>query len=283
MIVIDPVERHLFLEGILLRYGYDFRQYAEASLNRRLASLMTRFQVNSLLELLQFAMNSQENFRQILPILTINTTEFFRDPLFFRALREEVFPVLQTYMKIRIWVAGCSTGEEVISLAIALDEAGLYSRTMIYGTDINPEVIKVAKEGIYDTTHIQLFNKNYAAAGGIKSPSDYYTTGYGLVKFSPHLLENAVISEHNLVSDAVFLEAHLILCRNVLIYFTRDLQDRALDLFAKSLVYKGFLGLGSKESLRFSKAASYFNTLNATQKIYNLKVRSVPQSIQVSS
>lgn len=283
MMVIDPIERHLFLEGLLLRYGYDFRQYAEASLNRRLVSLLTRFQTNSLLDLLKMAMNSHDTFKKILPALTINTTEFFRDPLFFKALREEVFPVLETYSKNTIWVAGCSTGEEVLSLAIALDEAGLYPRCTIYGTDINPDVIKVAKEGIYDANHIQLFNKNYAAAGGIKSPSDYYTTGYGLVKFNPRLLDNVVISEHNLVSDSVFLEANLILCRNVLIYFSRELQDRAFDLFARSLVFKGFLGIGSKESLRFSKSASYFDSFNSMQKIYSLKTRSIPQAVQVSS
>ena len=280
MIVVDPVERHLFLEGILLRYGYDFRQYSEASLNRRIISLMTRFQTNSLLELLQMAISSQDIFKKILPILTINTTEFFRDPQFFRILREDVFPVLQTYLKIRIWVAGCSTGQEVLSLAIALKEAGLYSRATIYATDINPDVIKIAREGIYDADQIQLFNKNYAAAGGVKSPSDYYTTGYGLVKFSPELFENIVISEHNLVSDSVFVEAHLILCRNVLIYFTRSLQDRAVNLFAKSLVYKGFLGIGSKESLRFSKSSGYFNAVNESQKIYSLKVRNVPNSLE---
>lgn len=259
----------------MLRYGYDFRQYAEASLNRRLVSLMTKFKVDSLLDLLKMAMSSQETFRKILPVLTINTTEFFRDPAFFKALREEVFPVLKTYPQVTIWVAGCSTGEEIISLAIALEEEGLSSRTTIYGTDINPEVIKVAKEGIYDASQIQAFNKNYAASGGTKSPSDYYSAGYGLVKFNPRLLENIVITEHNLVSDSVFLEAHLILCRNVLIYFSRELQDRAFNLFAKSLVFKGFLGIGSKESLRFSEAAGYFETLNPIQKIYSLRTRAV--------
>ena len=281
MKTIDPVERHLYLEGLLLRYGYDFRQYAEASLNRRLDNLMSRFQTDSLLDLLKMAVGSQEAFRKILPILTINTTEFFRDPPFFRSLREEVFPVLKTYPKITIWSAGCSSGEELISLAIALDEEGLLPRTTIHGTDISPDMIRIAKEGIYDASHIQLFNKNYVMAGGTKSPSEYYTTGYGLVRFDKRLLENIVVSEHNLVSDSVFLEAHLILCRNVLIYFTKDLQDRAFDLFARSLVFKGFLGIGSKESLRLSKIANYFTSVNSVQKIYSLKARTVSTSERV--
>jgi len=278
---IDPIQRHLFLEGLLLRYGYDFRQYAEASLNRRLGSLMARFQTENLLDLLKLALESPEMFRKILPVLTVNTTEFFRDPAFFKSLREEVFPILKTYPQITIWIAGCSTGEEIISLAIALEEEGLYSRSTIYGTDINPEVIKTAKEGIYDVSYIQQFNKNYVSSGGKKSPSEYYTAGYGLVRFNTRLLENVVISEHNLVSDSVFLEAHLILCRNVLIYFSKELQDRAFELFARSLIFKGFLCIGSKESIRFSKASGYFDVLNHTQKIYNLKSRAVSAIEQV--
>lgn len=275
MITVNSIERHLFLEGLLLRYGYDFRQYAEASLNRRLANLMSRFQTECLLDLLKMVLESQDLFRKILPALTVNTTEFFRDPSFFRSLREEIFPILKTYPQLTIWSAGCSTGEEIISLAIALEEEGLSSRSTIYGTDINPDVLKVAREGIYDVSQIQLFNKNYVASGGTKSPSEYYGTSYGLVRFNPRLLENVVISEHNLVSDSVFLEAHLILCRNVLIYFSKDLQDRAFNLFAKSLVFKGFLGIGAKESIRFSKASGYFDAVNSQQKIYNLKTRTV--------
>lgn len=256
-----------------MRYGYDFRQYAETSLNRRLTAVQDRFQSASLLEILKRVLESAELFREILPILTINTTEFFRDPTFFRALRESVLPTLKTYPRIQIWSAGCSTGEEVLSLAMVLKEEGLYDRTTIYATDISPTVIKRAKEGIYDHSAIQLFNKNYAAAGGTQSPSEYYTADYGLVRFSPSLLENVVFSEHNLATDAVFMEAHLILCRNVLIYFTRDLQNRALNLFAGSLIYRGFLGLGSKESLRFSTAAPYFDALDIPQRIYRLKSR----------
>ncbi len=279
MIRIDPVERHLFLEGVFLRYGYDFRRYAEASLDRRLASLMTQFKEESLIALLQKVLESSDAFREILPHLTINTTEFFRDPLFFRTLRENVFPVLKTYPRITIWAAGCSTGEEALSLAIALNEENLLGRTTIHATDINPRVLKKAKEGIYDLSLISSFNKNYVAAGGKNSPSEYYTAEYGLARFNQKFLENTVFSEHNLVTDAPFIEAHLILCRNVLIYFNRELQGRAFNLFARSLVFRGYLGIGSKETLQFSDAASYFDTIDSIQNIYNLKTQPVRKLI----
>lgn len=271
MIRLDPVERHLFLEGIFMRYGYDFRQYAEASLDRRLASLLAQNNMTSLVELLKYVLESADAFREVLPSLTINTTEFFRDPTFFRALRETVFPVLKTYSRIVVWTAGCSTGEEVLSLAIALKEENLLNRATIHATDINPKVLKKAKEGIYDISLISSFNKNYVAAGGTNSPSEYYTAEYGLARFNPKLLENIVFSEHNLVTDAPFIEAHLILCRNVLIYFNRELQERAFNLFARSLVFRGFLGIGSKESVRFSDSSGLYETVDLSQNIYNLK------------
>ncbi|MBL7545546.1 MAG: protein-glutamate O-methyltransferase CheR [Bdellovibrionaceae bacterium] len=261
-----------------MRYGYDFRQYAEASLDRRLSTLLTQFKVSSLLELLKKVLDSSDTFRDVLPYLTINTTEFFRDPLFFRTLREVVFPVLKTYSRIVIWVAGCSTGEEVLSLAIALKEENLLDRTTIHATDINPKVLKKAKEGIYELSLISSFNKNYVTAGGTNSPSEYYTAEYGLARFNSKFLENTVFSEHNLVTDAPFIEANLILCRNVLIYFNRELQDRAFNLFARSLVFKGYLGIGSKETLRFSNTANYFDTIDSNQNIYNLKVQPVGKS-----
>jgi chemotaxis protein methyltransferase CheR len=273
MMKIDPVERHLFLEGVFLKYGYDFRQYAEASLNRRLGAILNRYNTESLLDVLKIAMESPTAFKNILPLLTINTTEFFRDPGFFKLLRSEVFPVLKTYPKVSIWVAGCSSGEEVLSLSIALKEEGLSSRTTVHATDINPEVIKAAREGIYPIAGIQQFNRNYTQAGGTQSPSEYYATDYGLVRFHRDLFENVVFSEHNLATDAVFTEAHLIICRNVLIYFSRELQNRALDLFARSLAFKGYLGLGSKESLRFSSVAPYFTPIHVSQRIYSLKTQ----------
>lgn len=268
---IDPIQRHLFFEGIFLRYGYDFRQYSEASLNRRLSAVLGANSNGNLLEILQKVIESPEVFRELLPLLTINTTEFFRDPAFFRALREKVFPLLKTYPSLRIWSAGCSTGEEVLSLSILLEEEGLRDRSTIYATDISPKMVKRAKEGIYDLTSMQNFAKSYAAASGLKTPSEYYTADYGLVRFNPRLLENVVFSEHNLVTDSVFAEAHLIICRNVLIYFNRELQDRVLNLFQRSLIHRGFLGIGSKESLTFSPAAKYFEAVDAKQNLFQIK------------
>lgn len=268
---IDPVERHLFLEGIFLRYGYDFRQYAEISLNRRLVGMLARKGSDSLLDVLKETLASPEFFRQVLAQLTINTTEFFRDPLFFKALRESVFPLLRTYPSLRIWIAGCSTGQEILSLAILLDEDGLLKRSTIYATDINSEAIKQAREGIYNIGAIQTFAKNYSMASGLKSPSDYYTADYDLIRFHRRLSENIVFSEHNLATDSAFTEAHLILCRNVLIYFSRALQDRALTLFTQSLVSRGFLAIGSKESLKFSSVGSRFTAIDKKENVHQFK------------
>lgn len=271
MIEIDGVERHLFLEGILLRYGYDFRQYAEASFTRRLVDILEKYKKQNLIELLQLILSSPTVFKEILPALTIGTTEFFRDPLFFKSLKEKVIPVLKTYPSLNIWIAGCSTGEEVISMAVLLKEADLLKRTTIYATDINPLALKRAQEGIYDLTVVQSFARNYALSGGEETPTQYYTAEYGLARFNPELRERVVYSEHNLVTDDVFCEAHLILCRNVLIYFSRDLQGRVFNLFERSLGAKCFLGIGSKESLRFSTENAKFEMIDAAQNIYRSK------------
>lgn len=268
---VDPVQRHLFLEGIFLRYGYDFRQYSEGSLNRRLASVLSQRQADSLLTVLDSALKSPEYFHELLPSLTINTTEFFRDPLFYRSLRENVLPVLKTYPSVRIWSAGCSTGEEVLSLAILLKEADLLDRTTIYATDVSPAMIKRAKQGIFDLHAMQSFAKNYALASGLNSPSDFYTAEYELVRFSSDLLKSTVFSPHNLATDAAFVDAHLIVCRNVLIYFTRELQDRVFRLFRSSLVNNGFMGIGSKETTRFSSSAEYFKAVDPKSNIFQLK------------
>lgn len=273
MLDIDPIQKHLFLEGIFLKHGYDFRQYAEASLNRRLSSLIEKHNPKDLLEILSRVLQEPEFFQEILPFMTIGTTDFFRDPLFFRSLRENVFPVLKTYSRLTLWIAGCSTGEEVLSLAILLKEENLLQNTTLYATDINPQALKTARSGIYEISAIKNFQKNYVEAGGRQSPSDYFTADYGLARFDPKLLENVVFSEHNLIADAPFIEAHLVTCRNVLIYFNRELQDRAFDLFAKSLIYKGYLGIGSKETLRFAKNHTLFDEMDTGQRIYNLKSR----------
>lgn len=268
MTSVDPIHRHLFIEGIFLKYGYDFRQYSEASLNRRLSTVMVKFKTENLLGVLQVVLGSPEAFREILPLMTVNTTDFFRDPKFFKSVRQTVVPLLKTYPSIRVWSAGCSTGEEIISLAILLEEEGLLGRTTIHATDISPKMIKRAKEGIYDLTALQNFAKNYTAAAGKRTPSEYYTADYGLVRFNPRLLEHVVFSEHNLVTDSAFMEAHFICCRNVLIYFNRELQDRVLGLFRTSLIHRGFLGIGDKETIRYSSVHKNFIQVDSSQNIF---------------
>lgn len=271
MINIDPIEKMLFFEGIFLKYGYDFRQYAAASLDRRLAFILDKFKVDSPLLLLKQALDSSDAYREILNNLTIHTSEFFRDPHFFRSLREQVLPILKTYSKLNIWVAGCSTGEEVISLAIMLREEGLQERSTIYATDINSHVLKIAEQAIYELPRLKNFNKNYVASGGTQTPSQYYSAEYGHIRFDPTLLRNVVFSQHNLATDANFIEAHLILCRNVLIYFNSDLQNRVFRLFARSLAFRGFLGIGTKETLQFSKSSKFFKEVDNARNIYTLK------------
>lgn len=268
---VDPVERHLFLEGILLKYGYDFRQYSSAALDRRLAAILRENHQDSLLPVLQDVLGSEQNFRKILPSLTINTTEFFRDPEFFAALKEQVFTVMATYPSINIWIAGSSTGEEAVSVAILLMEANLYHKTTIYVSDINPIVLASAQKSIYSQQSIQQFIKSYNKVSQAASPSDYYTAEYGFVKFNPDVLKHMIFLEHNLAMDDVIANMHLILCRNVLIYFNRALQERALELFTRSLVYKGFLGIGSKESLRLSEVYPHYDVINSKNNIYQMK------------
>ncbi|MBX3041702.1 MAG: protein-glutamate O-methyltransferase CheR [Bdellovibrionaceae bacterium] len=268
---VSHVDQHLLLEAVFMKYGFDFRQYAEASLARRLDDIMTKHHFEDPMDLLKRIVQDREFFREILPLFTISTTEFFRDPEFFRLLRKKVIPVLKTYPHTNIWVAGCSTGEEVYSMAILLKEEGLDERSTIYATDINPIVLKKAKEGIFPVETIKQFSKNYTEAGGTHSPSDYYTADYGFARFNPDLRENMVFSEHNLVTDSFFTEAHLILCRNVMIYFNRDLQDNVLRLFSSSLAHRGFLGLGSKESLKFHSAGVDFEPLDEHWRLFQKK------------
>lgn len=265
---LDAVERHLLLEGLFLKYGYDFRQYSESSLNRRLSWILSQFKCDDLLDLLSKCLKSSEFFHSVLPHFTIGTTEFFRDPSFFLSLREKVFPLLKTYPSIKVWIAGCSTGEEVVSLAVLLEEEDLLETATIYATDINETALKKAQAGIYDLPSIHSFTKNYAAAGGLKSPSEYYSSDYGLVRLNPKLLKNVVFTTHNLTTDEVFTEAHLILCRNVMIYFKRELQNRAYNLFVNSLVHNGFLGIGSKESARFSDSANCLSVVDSQNNLY---------------
>jgi chemotaxis protein methyltransferase CheR len=192
----------------------------------------------------------------------------FRDPQFFKILRTSVFPHLETFPSLNFWVAGCSTGQEAYSLAILLKEAGLYNRSVIFNTDVNPLALRAAKEGIFSVESVRAYTRNYQEAGGTESFSRYYTADYGFVRMAADLKDNMVFSDHNLVADKVFTEAHLILCRNVLIYFNKTLQNRVLSLFADTLRFNGYLALGNKENLRFSSVAHRFDTVDAKNKIY---------------
>lgn len=265
---VSEVEFQLFLDGVHLRYGYDFREYAEASLKRRIGAILSKFQMEDTLLLLRRMIKEPDFFQQVLAHLTVTTSEMFRDPEFFRHLRETVVPILKTYPTINIWIAGCSTGEEVYSLAILLKEEELYERSTIFATDINPRAIKAAKDGIYPVDAVKTHTRNYQDAGGREAFSKYYTADYGLAKMNSDLTSNVVFHEHNLVHDHVFAECHLILCRNVLIYFNKELQDRVLELFAQSLRFGGFLGLGSKENLKFSSVAKAFDVVNDKWRVY---------------
>lgn len=262
------IEARLFLEGLRLKYGYDFRNYAESSMIRRVKAVLRRLNVSDPISLLRIVLDDPSVLRSVLTELTVTTSEIFRDPEFFKALRENVVPVLRTFPNINIWVAGSSTGEEVISLCILLQEEDLLSRSVLFATDINPGALQKAQDGIYDIETIKKGTKNYQLSGGKEAFGRYYTADYGLVKMDSDLTRNVVFTEHNLVTDHVFTECHLVLCRNVLIYFNAQLQDRVFNLFSDSLRYGGFLGLGSKESLRFSTVSDRFNVVNKDWKIY---------------
>lgn len=272
---VENVQRHLLLEGIFLKYGFDFRKYTEASVTRRIEVILAKHGISTEADLLARLLNDEEFFKKIMPLFTVNTSEMFRDPTFFKALRTQVIPVLRTYPNLNIWIAGCSTGEEVYSLEILLHEEGLLERSTIYATDINPLALKKAQDGVYDLEAIRVFTKNYVESGGTKSPSDYYTVHYNRARMIPELRERVVFSEHNMATGEGFVEAHLILCRNVLIYFNRELQERVFKLFYQSLASRAFLGLGSKESIRFSACAEGFDELNKEDKIYQ-KARGTP-------
>jgi chemotaxis protein methyltransferase CheR len=262
------IELPLLLEAIYRKYHYDFRGYAAASLKRRLTQAMDRFDCHSLSQLQDRLLHEPQMFPSLLDFLTVQVSEMFRDPPYFRALREKVVPLLRTYPSLKIWVAGCSTGEEVYSLAILLQEEGLLERSLIYATDINAHALERAQAGIYEASRISGFTENHRKSGARSSLSDYYTAAYGKAVFDKSLKSNIVFADHSLSTDSAFSEVQLVSCRNVLIYFDRDLQDRVLGLFRESLVRKGFLGLGSKESLRFSAHAYAFSDFVANDKIF---------------
>lgn len=262
------IELRLFIDAIFLKYHYDFRGYAEASLKRRLSSAMSRFGCKTLSALQDKVLHDPAAFRAVINVLTVQVSDMFRDPTYFKALREEVVPFLRTYPSLKIWVAGCSAGEEVYSLAILLREEGLLARTIIYATDINDDALARAESGVYDNDRLESFTENHRLSGGRGPLSDYYTEAYDRVVFDKSLRQNVVFSDHSLATDSVFAEVHLVSCRNVLIYFDRELQNRSLDLFRDSLVRKGFLGLGMRESLHFYRGVKSFKELAREQRIY---------------
>lgn len=264
----SDIELPLLLEAIHLKYHYDFRHYATASLKRRLARATGDFGCRTLSGLQERVLHEPEAMHRLLSYLTVQVSEMFRDPPFYRALREQVVPYLSTYPSLKVWVAGCATGEEVYSLAILLREEGLYERTIIYATDIAPEALHKAAAGIYELSSVSAFSKAYREAGGQGSLSDYYTAGYGAAVFDKTLRDNVVFSDHSLTTDNVFAEVQLVTCRNVLIYFDRTLQDRAIGLFRDALCHHGFLGLGAKETLEYSAHAGGFEALARQERIF---------------
>lgn len=267
----QPIDLKSFFEFIYDLSGYDFRSYSSATLQRRVEAFQVK---NKFVEIEQMkvALQEQKNLMlEFIESMTIQVTEMFRDPEFYRFLRENVFDILRTYPRIKIWHAGCSNGAEVYSMAILLHEAGLLERARLYATDINQEALKQAHNGVYDIRNMQQFTKNYQLAGGQADFADYYHADSHSAIMERELKKHLLFSFHNLATDWVFTEAHMIICRNVLIYFDKPLQDRVFDLFENSLVRKGLLGLGSKESLRFSNVADKFHPLSTEQRVFQLK------------
>ena len=269
---LERTEIELLLEGVFRMYGFDFRSYAYASIRRRLWKRVTAEGLLTLSELQSRVLHDKDAMERLLLDLSVNVTSMFRDPNFYRTFREVVIPLLRTYPFVRIWHAGCSTGEEVYSTAILLEEAGLYDRTRIYATDINDMVLQNARRGIFPLERMQEYTENYIRAGGTRSFSEYYTAMYDGALFDQKLARNVVFAQHNLVTDRSFSEFHVIFCRNVLIYFDKDLQNHVHSLFYDSLVRLGVLCLGSKETLKFSKYEPCYDRLDANEKIYR-KVR----------
>jgi chemotaxis protein methyltransferase CheR len=265
---VEQLEIELLLEAVHRRYGFDFREYAQASLKRRLYRRMAAERVSTISQLQDRLLHDPMCMERLLLDLSINVTSMFRDPSFYLAFRETVVPVLRTYPFTRIWCAGCSTGEEVYSLAILLQEEGLYERTRIYATDINENVLVAARAGVFPLDRMKAYTQNYVRGGGKGDFSQYYTAAYDGAQFSRSLTENVVFAQHNLAMDRSFNEFNAILCRNVMIYFDRALQDRVHRLFYDSLEMFGILALGHKESILFTALADRYEPLVADERVY---------------
>jgi chemotaxis protein methyltransferase CheR len=265
---LERVEIELLFEGVFKRYGFDFRSYAYSSVRRRLWKCIETEGLQTVTALSERVLHDADAMERLLLDLSINVTAMFRDPQFYVAFRNVVVPLLRTYPFIRVWHAGCSTGEEVFSMAILLSEEGLYERARIYATDINDVVIQKAKAGIFPLDRMQEYTENYIQAGGTRSFSEYYTAMYDGALFAPELTKNVIFAQHNLVTDRSFAECNVILCRNVLIYFDKTLQERVHSLFYESLARFGVLCLGSKESMRFATVENRYEELGKQHRMY---------------
>jgi chemotaxis protein methyltransferase CheR len=262
------IELQLLLQAIHLKYGYDFKNYAKASIKRRILQRMEKDNLHSISEMQHKILYDVDFFEHLLLELSLHVAEMFRDPPIYLRLRQKIIPELKKFAHLKIWHVGCSTGEEVYSMAILLKEEGLYERSQIYATDMNKQLLKQAREGIYSIKKLRQYTANYQKAGGLESFSDYYSAHYDHVVMNKSLKEHILFSDHNLATDGVFGEMNLIMARNVLIYFNRELQNRALGLFSDSLSPSGFLCLGLKESIMLAGCAKYFEEVYKDQKIY---------------
>lgn len=265
--IVKDEEVECLIKDVYELYGYDFSLYSRASFKRRVNRICLIDKFTSFAELRYTIINDPEYLKHFIEEITVNVTEMFRDPYFFKVLREKIVPQLGTYPLIRIWVAGCSTGEEAYSIAILLKEANLYQKSLIYGTDINPSVLETARAGVFPLQQMKLYSENYMLSGGKQDFSRYYTANYDSVRFDKSLQEKLILSTHNLVSDSSFNSFQLIICRNVLIYFDKELQERVFNLFDASLENLGYLALGSKETLRFSNLGKSYHQID-DQKIW---------------
>ena len=267
----SELEISLLLEAVYQKYSYDFRQYSQAHIRRRIMNRMMMSGLENVSQLQAKVLSDEAFASKLLQDLSITVTEMFRDPGFYRSLRENVIPILKTYPFIKIWHAGCATGEEAYSMAILMQEEGLYDRTTIYATDFNQKALNKAKEGIFSNGMIKEYTTNYQLSGGNESFSSYYISNYDNVIMNQSLKKNIVWANHNLVTDSVFAEVHLILCRNVLIYFDKNLQNKVQYLFYNSLINGGILCLGFKESLRFTDVYDKYTELDNKQRIFKKK------------
>ena len=268
MSIVESEKLKALLDAMRNAYGYDFTEYAEVSVKRRVTNFMNNRKIDLIEKLQEMLLGDDRLFEEFIREISVTVTEMFRDPTFYKAIREKVVPRLKTYPFIKVWLAGCATGEEVYSLAILFKEEGILNRSVIYATDINQNSLKTAKEGIYPMEHMKMYTSNYQKAGGKADFSDYYIAKFGSALFDSGLRENLVFSSHNLATDKSFNEFHMVICRNVLIYFNQQLQSRVIELFHDSLCQFGFLGLGSKESLLFAANQKDFVDVDRKEKLF---------------